>query len=121
MPILTLADYQGWDDAFALFGSQEHTIKVDLPDDYTRDRTVILGYMITPTPVSVRYDIDFNDIVVHDEAVVSSGSNTLVRWKVIDGDKLKIGPNTIQFRVVGGLPIVFSDVVLWFQRTVTIP
>jgi hypothetical protein len=46
MTTWTLADYKGWDDVFVLGNNMEHTITVDIPDDYDRDRKVILGYVI---------------------------------------------------------------------------
>jgi hypothetical protein len=125
MPTLSLADYitlteQG--ETFMLAATQEKRFDITIPSDYASSHRVLLGYIVYPGApfITVRYDIDVNDVVVHDGASLASSDNYNVRWRVIEGDKLSIGPNSIQFRVLEGLTI-FSDVVLWFQQKVTTP
>jgi hypothetical protein len=121
----TLADYHAWDDEIELSDNDEYPLNVSIPDDYDQSRRVFLGYhlhspILLPGSPTARYDIDFNDITIVNEEVALSDANSYVRWKVVKGDKLRIGDNTIQFRVGDiGLPVKFTDVVLFWQRTVT--
>ena len=105
-------------------GDRSKTFSFTLPSDFvagTGDARTVLAYKVNPSSGSTKeYEIDLNDTVV----VNTSTSEDVTRglWEVINGTLYRAGQeNTVQIRFLEGSgTIKFSDIVVWFQRTVNL-
>lgn len=122
MTTMTMANYIVLDDAnFTLAEDEEKTFMFTLPDDFLPDSRAVLAYIANPnSDAPMDYQIDVNGQLLRRATFANSTSRGL--WEVFSGSQLDaIGENNIQFRFEAGNGfIIFRDIVLWFQQSVTL-
>ena len=103
-----------------------HTFDFDLPSDFVQGTGTAKPVLQFVVRGSLDDDYTFQ-IGFNDPQELQSKSELRYEFKnveatrifslheAVDGSKLKIGSNTIYFRINTG-KVGFSDVILWFQR-----
>ena len=115
------ADYQILrDDSFTLNPDQDREFNFDLPNGVVLagNQRPILTFLVKPNVAvgQMRFRVDVNDNPQVNESM--GGDEKGGFWEAVNNNVARVGPNTIQFRVLSGFGnVTFSDVVLWYQRT----
>ena len=120
----TLADYIVIKDTkFKLRLRQKKKFKFDAPRDIARSgesKRPIIAFFADPSgnAQNLMCEFEINDQVIDNYAYF--GGVDRGHWVVLKHENLNAGAeNTLQFRVESGVgSVVFSDVILWFQRNV---
>jgi hypothetical protein len=108
------------DTSFELGENGELTFEFTLPSDFHSASNAFLAYLLYPdSSGGQKYEIDINDQVIRSNTVSTGLTHGL--WEVFPGTMLKIGLNTVQFRVESTSgSLNFSDVILWHQRALPV-
>ena len=96
----------------------------NLPEGLVVDEAAVLGFVAYPQgePEHLDYTITINGTGIPTEVFGNNTKRSLL--KIVRGDVLRVGNNTITFRVdpdedaSNEDKIEFSDIVLWFQRSI---
>lgn len=119
----TLADYIVITDKFELWLRKKEKFKFDVPRDIARSgesKRPIIAFFVNPSSNAHNLVCEFeiNDQVIDNYAYFRGDGRG--HWVVLKHENLNAGAeNTLQFRVESGAgTVVFSDVILWFQRNV---
>ena len=126
MPII--ADYKSIKDgSFELSKGEEQTFSFEIPNDFSSGACNLMFKIRTigvppspPTPGiqgAGTFDVDINDTVIINNLRITNAQNFFGYWEMFNGEYLRSGSNTVQFRALDG-PIRFSDVTLFFQRQI---
>jgi hypothetical protein len=124
----TLVDYTVIKDQpfeLATSGSTPHMFEFELPSSYAVTVSPVLQFVVRGNlSDDYIFQVGFNDpqelqskSSLHYEFKNVEKSRIYSLHEVVQGSVLKPGTNTIYFRVSSG-KVGFSDVVLWYQRTV---
>jgi hypothetical protein len=115
----SLADFKVSDGSFELGKDQEHVVNFDLESDLlSTDHSAVLTFMVTASGSGTKeFEVDINDET--DVFRQTSNSEARAMLEVVDKGLLRVGSNSIQFRMESGTgSLTFSDVVLWYQRNI---
>ena len=110
-------------------GNSQEIFQFNLPNDYVAGTNLakpILQFMVRGNlDDDYIFQIGFNDPqMLQSKSEVRYTFSDVAQSRIfsmheaINGSKLNPGNNTVYFRRIGTGKVGFSDVVLWFQRTV---
>lgn len=110
-----------WDTEFTLeHGSSARRLPFALPADLARAERAVLGFVVSGAN-EAELAMRVNGAPRGPTYPVAPGRRTAL-WEVLSAGTLTgAGPNQVEFELVpgtGGGPVMVSDVVLWFKRTV---
>lgn len=94
------------------------SLPVDIPNDADLNRRAIVAFIANPSDASdIKYEITVNGTSIRTGHFIGGVQRAL--WEVVRGGLFQAGANTITFTLtdVRRGTVSFSDVILWYKRT----